>query len=173
MKYIRRFKNSEGDEYTISSMEDYVVTDGDVEVFTNVLSDKPVRKYITDDALTKYGHATVRSLAKDILPNSALRWKEHAERRFLVRDALGRAVGMIGVTLKNLEEGELWYYKASFSPPFMYEALVVAMDFLKKEGLKNLFATFQTDNVRSYQILFQLGFEGSLIEGKMSKKLST
>jgi RimJ/RimL family protein N-acetyltransferase len=163
MKYNSKFSNDKGDDFIIFSMEDYKETDEDVKSFSKVLSDEQVRKYITDDAMIKYNHKTVESLTDDILKNSALRWKENKEYRFLVRDLKDNAVGMIGVTLKDLTSGELWYYKTSEVPSFMYEALFLALTFLKQEGVKNLLATFEPDNIRSIKILTKLGFKNSKI----------
>lgn len=161
MKYYSSFKNHKEEEFTISSMEDYIQNPTDIESFSKVLSDEPVRKYITNDAMKRWNHPTVESLAKEILSTSGLRWREGKELRFLVRDSSGSAIGMIGVTLKNLTSGELWYYKTSQAPPYMYKALALALDFLKQEGATNLFATFEQSNIRSIQILTNLGFKDS------------
>ena len=94
-------------------MEEYAATENDIEKFSKVLADEPVRKYITDDAMVRWHHATVDSLAKGILENSALRWTEDKEKRFLVRDDASSPVGMIGITRDDADKtkGELWYYK--------------------------------------------------------------
>ena len=160
-KYRSSFTNEKGDTFVVFSMENYKDTDKDLKSFIAVLNDEPVRKYITNDAMSKYGYTNLEFLAKDILSNSASRWSENAERRFLVRDFQSNAVGMIGVTLKNRAEGELWYYKTSSVPSFMFEALVVVLDFLKQEGVKDLFAIYESGNTRSTQILSKLGFKES------------
>lgn len=156
-----RFQNFGGKKFDVFSMENYVVSRKDIEDFTEVLKDEPVRRYITDDAMKRFGHETPESLARDILENSALRWEQDAERRFLVRDQQGHAVGMIGVTLKDKTQGELWYYKVSSVPPFMYEALQIVLGFLKQEGICNLSATFEGSNEYSRQILAKIGFQES------------
>ncbi len=173
MKYNFQFKNKHGNEFSVRSMEDYVVSEDDIREFTKVLDDEPVRKYITDEAKTKWGHPTTESLTKDILTNSALRWQQGAELRFLVRDAKGVACGMIGVTLKDKNEGELWYYKTSLAPSFMHEALVIVLSCFRAEGVNNLFATFDLDNIRSERILSNLGFSNTSKQGEMSIILST
>ena len=159
MKYSSRFQNGKSETFSVSSMEEYVSTPGDIDAFSKVLSDGPVYKYITDDAMNKYGHPHVRSLAIDILDHSALRWAENKEKRFLLRAAKGDPVGMIGVTLKGLDEGELWYYTTSHVGACVYEALLRVFDFLGQEGVKSLFARVDEGNMRSAQILSKLGFE--------------
>lgn len=163
MKYNSKFENSNGDAFVVFSMEEYKETDGDIKSFSKVLSDEQVRKYITDEAMVTYNHQTVESLTEDILRNSALRWKENKERRFLIKDSEGSPVGMIGVTLHDLTNGELWYYKTSEVASCMYEALVLVLAFLKQEGINSLVATFELDNVRSIKILTKLGFKNSKV----------
>lgn len=158
MKYCGNFKNKEGSDYSVMSMDGYQISKEDIEYFSFVLSDLPVRRYITDDALSKYGHESVLSLTQDILGNSAIRWTENKERRFLVRDNKNNPIGMIGVTLSNLNEGELWYYKTSAVGSLMSEALDLVLRFLKQEGITDLQASTNQDNLRSAQILAQAGF---------------
>ena len=43
----------------------------------------------------------------------------------------------------------------------MFEGLQIALDFLKKEGMTELFADFELDNMRSIEILQKLGFTDS------------
>lgn len=171
MKYMAEFRNKQDEEFTIFSMEDYDATPTDIEAFACVLGDKPVCQYITDEAVEKYNHPNIESLTIDILRNSALRWTEDKEKRFLVRDYAGRPVGMIGVTLKDLRTGELWYYKTSAVGAFMYEALVLAIGFLKQEGIKNLSASIEPDNLRSKKILSKLGFKFKNIEESAPKNM--
>lgn len=168
MKYHAQFENERGDNFTVSSMEDYVDTPSDIADFSKVLDDEPVRKYIADDAKSRYEHLTTESLTKDILSNSALRWRQEAELRFLVRDSRDIAVGMIGVTLNGKTGGELWYYKISTAPAFMYEALSLVLGFLRSEGVEKLIATFELDNHRSERILSKLGFKNSSKPGEMT-----
>ncbi len=161
MKYNAQFKNKEGVEFSVSSMDDYVDTPIDIADFTKVLNDASVRTYITDEAMAKYGHSTTESLSTDILLHSALRWQQESELRFLMRDSRGTAVGIAGITLKGKTEGELWYYKVSTTQPFMFEALSLVLNFVKTEGVKKLVAHFELDNLRSLHILEKLGFETS------------
>lgn len=167
MKYHSQFTNSQGDEFTVSSMEDYATTPLDIADFSKVLNDEPVRKYITDEAMAKWGHATTEELSKDILSHSKERWQDGAELRFLVRDAERRAVGMVGATMKGKMKGELWYYKISTVPPFMHDALVLVLPFFKCEGVRGLTATFDLGNHRSEKILSKLGFQRSSKPGEM------
>jgi RimJ/RimL family protein N-acetyltransferase len=168
MKYSTTFKNKHGDEFSVSSMDDYEMSEKDLSDFTHVLSDDPVRNYITDEAMNRWGHATPESLAEDILSHSRVRWEESKELRFLMRDKEGVAIGMIGVTLKEgRKSGELWYYKTSKAPSCMYEALKHVLPFLRSEGLMELSAEFELDNQKSIHILQKLGFKDSQKEGEM------
>ena len=90
MKYSTTFKNKHGDEFSVSSMDDYEMSEKDLSDFTHVLSDDPVRNYITDEAMNRWGHATPESLAEDILSHSRVRWEESKELRFLMRDKEGK-----------------------------------------------------------------------------------
>lgn len=158
MKYFSSFQNKNGKDFSISSMEDYSASEADIIFFEKVLSDLPVRKYITDEAMITYGFRSIRSLTEDILKNSALRWAENKEKRFLVRDQNNSPVGMIGVTLRNLFSAELWYYKASSVESFMFQALNIVLEFLKQEGVQELVADVDPDNIRSVRILSSIGF---------------
>ncbi len=147
MKYFTAFKNKYNDEFFVSSMEGYEMSEKDLVDFTQVLSGDPVRNYITDEAMTKWEHSTTDSLAQDILFHSKMRWEDSKELRFLLRNENGNAIGMVGVTLKEGRKvGELWYYKTSKEPSCMYEALEHVLPFLKSEGLTELYAEFELDN---------------------------
>lgn len=165
MKYQLSFKNQNGDIFDLTSMEDYVPSNSDIDAFTKVLSDPSVRQYITDEAVKKYDHPNIESLTKDILRHSALRWYENKEKRFLVRDVKNNPVGMIGVTLNDPYSGELWYYKTSSVGPFMKDALAIILRFLKQEQITGLTACIEPDNTRSSQILSVCGFCIEKIDG--------
>jgi RimJ/RimL family protein N-acetyltransferase len=158
MKYQSSFKNKQGDVFYLASMEDYTPSNSDIAAFTQVLGDQHVRQYITDEAVTKYNHPNIESLTQDILGHSALRWHENKEKRFLLRDNKNDPTGMIGVTLDGTQKGELWYYKTSSVAPFMQEAIIIALQFLKQENIKELTAYTELDNARSAQILAALDF---------------
>ena len=66
MKYFSSFQNKKGKDFSISSMEDYFASDADIELFVRVLNDMPVRKYITNEAMKKYGFSSVKALTEDI-----------------------------------------------------------------------------------------------------------
>ncbi len=158
MKYFSSFQNKNVKNFAISSMDDYSTSEADIIFFEKILSDLPVRKYITDEAMITYGFRSIRSLTEDILKNSALRWAENKEKRFLIRDQDHRPVGMIGVTLKDLTSGELWYYKTSSVESFVYESLNKIFEFLKQDGILELVASVESDNIRSIGILSAIGF---------------
>ncbi len=169
MKYFTNFKNKHGDEFSVSSMENYEISENDLIYFSQVLRDEPVRKYITDEAMSTWGHVKVESLASDILANSALRWQEEKELRFLLRNHDSNPIGMIGVTLKqDRKSGELWYYKISSVRSCMFEALHIVLPFIKNERVEKLIASFELDNNKSIDALQKLGFTNSLKLGEMN-----
>jgi RimJ/RimL family protein N-acetyltransferase len=159
MKYNIKFKNKSEAEFTITSMDDYTPNSKDILNFTAVMNDEPVRKYITDEAMVKYNIESVDELAEGILENSFEKWNLRKELRFLVRDDSEAIVGMIGIDLKTDTTGELWFYKISSAPSFMYQALIQVLKFLKEEGILEVTATFETDKASSIKLLKELGFK--------------
>lgn len=159
VKYLADFLTGDKKNYSVISMENYAPTEEDIFNFSQILDDKRVYEYITRESIKKWGHQNSDTLARDILENSSLRWREREEIRFLLRDENKKAIGMIGVTIGNKKSSaELWYYKTSSSSPCMYEALQLVFSFLKQEDIQHLSASYELSNVRSKEILLQLGF---------------
>ena len=162
MKYNAQVKNKYAEVFAVESMDDYSPNKKDVLDFTEVLSDSAVRKYITDEALSKYKINSVNNLASGILENSAEKWKLREELRFLIRYSKEKTiVGMIGIDLKTQISGEMWFYKISSTTSFMYEAINEILSFLKNEDIEEVTTTFEEANTRSIDLLKRLGFANS------------
>lgn len=167
MKYFSKIQNKYGDIFSVESVDDYKVSQIDIDTFTKVLSDEAVRKYITDQVMEKYKFSSIKDLAKDVLEMCPKRWADREELRFLIKNSSSEIVGMIGIDIIENEKGELWYFKTSKSPSFMFEATQKILQFLKKENIKYLLATVKPDNFRSKSILEKLGFKETGRENEM------
>ncbi len=158
MKYKVSIKNKYNDSFSIESVDDYVLNEKDINDMTALLADEPVRKYITDGVMKKYGIATVADLAIDILTKCPKLWAEREELRFFIRNAHNQIVGMVGIDVEKNDTGELWYFKISSSPSFMLEAATEVLKMLKQESIKSLVTNVKPDNDRSKEILKRIGF---------------
>jgi RimJ/RimL family protein N-acetyltransferase len=167
MKYSIQIQNKYGNTFTVSSMDNYSPKVNDIESFTQVLGDPAVRKYITDQAMEKYNIASIEEMSKEILNTSSKRWEDREEFRFIVRNNSDKIVGMIGVDINDNENGELWYFKIASAQSFMHEALQPVLNFLKKENVKSLIATYKPENIRSIEILKKLNFKENDNENEM------
>jgi RimJ/RimL family protein N-acetyltransferase len=167
MKYHISIQNKHKDTFTIFSLDSFECTEKDIEDFTKVLEDTAVRKYITDQVMEKYGFKSIKDLATDILEKSAEKWENREELRFIIKKSSHEIVGIIGIDLDKKGKNELWYFKISTCPPFMLQALVEVLKFLRQEKLMDLIATYKTDNTRSIEILKKLGFKETSNENEM------
>lgn len=171
MRYNLKIQNKHGDIFHVQSVDDYETAEKDILDFTKVLGDEAVRKYITDEVMVKYNFTSVDALAKDILDFCKKRWQDREELRFLVRNCEFEIVGMIGIDVLEKDKGDLWYFKISSSPSFMLEAAKAVLPILKTEGIRFLITNVKIDNLRSRNILKEIGFKETEKDEEMEVSL--
>ena len=85
----------------------------------------------------------------------------------MIRNKVGNPIGMIGITLENNSSGEIWYYKTSKEPAFMYDALVKAIDYFSSIGIEKIISAVEEDNLHSLKMLELLSFKKERTEGSL------
>lgn len=153
------FTSKLGQNYVITSCEDYLYQDSDYQDLLEILNDPPVFTYITADTLKKYyPNGGVEDMASDFLQKSANKWEKGQEHRFLIHDTDNKLVGVIGYDIREGNIPELWFFKNSTTPSFMSAAIPPVISFQKSFGFSKTFAIVEATNLASQKILEKFNF---------------
>lgn len=161
------FTSKLGQNYTLTSCDDYVYQESDYQDLLEILNDPPVFTYITGDTLKKYyPNGSIADMARDFLAKSADKWQQGSEHRFLIHDLSNKLVGVIGYDIRERNIPELWFFKNSTAPSFMSAAIPLVISSQKSFGFAKIFAMVEPQNIGSIKILQRNNFNkvGKVVE---------